>query len=106
MYAAGLLPEGTEPLLDEDGRIYGISVLTCEDRPHRIDIFHMAFNWRVVETNLPYGLTYDRYWCYSRRTHSLDKVAAIVREWGGAADTEPDGWIKATGDRRPAKTEP
>lgn len=101
LYATGQLPPGTEPILDE-GLIYGITVLTCEKRAIRVDIVHMAFNWRVVETELPFAMTYARYWCYSRRTHTLDQVVAEVRAWGGSEDSEPRGWVKATGDRRPS----
>lgn len=96
------LPQGATAIMD-GGRIYGLALFEVPNSDIRIDVLEMGFNWRVVETELPDCYGYRRFWCFPK-SMKIEEVVAAAREWGGAEDSEPVGWIKThSWGRRPLR---
>lgn len=74
----------------------GWTLKTVGDR--RIDLLHMMFNVRVVDSHVNDVFSYDRYWCYPKEATVI--ALAAVAAWDAAADTEPTGWVKSWDQRR------
>lgn len=69
---------------------------------HYIDVLPMIVNTRIAWTPKADPSGYDRHWCYAgSNLETLLNTIAIALAWDGAADTEPEGWIKngQTGER-------
>lgn len=69
---------------------------------HYIDVLLQIFDIMIAWTPKADPSGHDRHWRYTGSDlETLLNVIAIALDWDGAADTEPEGWIKngQTGER-------
>lgn len=72
----------------------GVVVRTMGDI--QVVVMRLGFNWRVAELDI-HGNPNGRYWCYPAY-HAQAFRAALINAFS-YGDGEPDGWVKAWGDR-------